>query len=121
MVKNSFEAVLGTPGIWTFAVDQCPRPHQRYVWTTFLGQPTAIHYGAEKYAREYNCPVIFGGAKKIRRGYYELSFQVITEDPQATKEGFISEAPTRLLEYQIKEQPEHWLWTHKRWKLEKTT
>ena len=47
--------------------------------------------------------------------YTELLF----ENPEATEEGEISEAHTRKLEKDIIDQPEIWLWTHRKWKYTK--
>jgi KDO2-lipid IV(A) lauroyltransferase len=41
---------------------------------------------------------------------------VLTENPQDTEDGEITEMHTSKLENQINVKPEFWLWTHKRWK-----
>ena len=73
-------------------------------------------FGTEKYAREYNYQVIFAGVNKLKRGYYEIWFETLTENPQNTAHAEITEKHTRLLEKEILEKPEYYLWTHKRWK-----
>ncbi len=118
-VKQYFEEYKNTLSVTTFAIDQSPRKNQKVYWTDFLGQETAVHFGAEKYAKDYNRVVIFGKATKPKRGYYELSFEVLEENPSTSVEGSIIEKATKKLEEQIIEAPEFWLWTHKRWKLTK--
>jgi KDO2-lipid IV(A) lauroyltransferase len=83
---------------------------------TFLNQDTAVMFGTEKYAKEYNYPVIFAGVNKIKRGMYEIWFELLEENPLDTPHGEITEKHTRRLEQQILAQPEYYLWTHKRWK-----
>ena len=45
-----------------------------------------------------------------------INQQIQSENPAATSEGEISELHTRKLEKDIIEQPETWLWSHRRWK-----
>lgn len=45
--------------------------------------------------KEYNYPVIYGAITKLRRGYYEMSFQLLEENPAGTPYGHISELHTR--------------------------
>jgi len=73
-------------------------------------------FGTEKYAKEYNYPVIFAGVNKVKRGTYDIWFEVLEENPQDTPHTEITEKHTRRLEKQILTQPEYYLWTHKRWK-----
>lgn len=102
-----------------FAIDQCPRKDQKYQWTQFLSQETATHFGTEQYARSYNYAVVFGKGRRIRRGYYELQLQLVERFPKESPVGSITKKNTALLEQQIREAPEYWLWTHRRWKLKK--
>ena len=99
-----------------FGADQSPTFSKKVYWTTFLNQETAVAFGSEKFAKEYNFPPVFTRINRIRRGYYELEFMVITENPMDTAHGEITEAHTRLLEQQIMEDPAYYLWTNKRWK-----
>ena len=41
----------------------------------------------------------------------------MTETPKETKEGEITEMFARRLEQTIRREPAYWLWSHKRWKL----
>ena len=70
----------------------------------------------EKFAKEFNAVVIFTNIYKVKRGYYELQYDVITEQPNEEEFGYISKTHTEMLEKVIQEQPEFWLWSHKRWK-----
>ncbi|VXD16368.1 lysophospholipid acyltransferase family protein [Marinoscillum sp. 108] len=120
MVKETFEHYRNHLTVTTFAIDQSPRKSQKVYWTRFLGQDTAVHFGAEKYAKYYHYTVVYGSARKVKRGYYELRFELIEANAPEAHEGSITERMTHLLEHQIHESPEYWLWTHKRWKLKKT-
>jgi KDO2-lipid IV(A) lauroyltransferase len=116
-VKSFFEKHLDETMAVIFGADQSPSPKTKQVyWTTFLNQDTAVMFGTEKYARAYNLPVIFARSRKVRRSYYEISFEVLEDNPAATPHGSITERHTRMLEQQILEDPAYYLWTHKRWK-----
>ena len=73
-------------------------------------------FGAEKYSKEYNFPIIFISISKVKRGFYEAKYSLISSEPKNEKHGVITKKFTRKLEEDIIKQPEFWLWTHKRWK-----
>ena len=101
----------------TEVVDQ--RDVRQVVWTTFLNQDTAFLYGAEHFARQYNYPVIYYTVRRVRRGHYEITFSHFCDNPQEVPQYSIVEKYARTLERQIQEQPEYWLWSHRRWKLKR--
>ncbi|MCS6794344.1 MAG: lysophospholipid acyltransferase family protein [Raineya sp.] len=101
--------------IVAFLADQSPAGTEKDHWTTFLNQDTAFFAGVEKIATKLGLPVLFGGVRKLQRGYYELYFEEIYH-PQQQPNSAITETYVRLLEKQIQETPPNWLWSHKRWK-----
>lgn len=114
--KRFFEENKNTPIFSGFIADQRPGNIRSCYWTNFLNQDTPVYPGPEKTAKVYNHAVLYGKIKRIKRGYYELEFEEITQTPQNTKPGFISEKHTNIIEQIIKKDPAYWLWTHKRWK-----
>jgi len=98
------------------ALDQSPGDPKKCVWINFLGQDTATHYGAEKFAKEYNYPVVFGHIYKLRRGFYQARYELVTENPREMGYGELIAKVSAILEEDVRKAPEHWLWTHKRWK-----
>jgi KDO2-lipid IV(A) lauroyltransferase len=115
-VAEVFEAKKNELTATIFAIDQSPSNPKKAHWITFLNQDTACLYGTEKYAKEMNFPVLYGVVTKVKRGYYTLRFEVVTDMPQETPPGWITETTNKLLEKDIIATPEFWLWTHKRWK-----
>jgi Kdo2-lipid IVA lauroyltransferase/acyltransferase len=99
----------------SFIADQTPAPENAY-WVKFLNQDTPVFRGTEVIARILDYPVLFFNIKKVKRGYYEISGEMICEHPAATSEGEITEMHTRKLEAAIQQAPETWLWSHRRWK-----
>ena len=100
--------------------DQTPTNNEIDYWTTFLNQETAVFSGTEKLAKKLNCPVVFAHIDKIKIGYYEVSFELITQTPQGHLDAEITNLHTRKLENKIKKRPELWLWSHRRWKHSRT-
>jgi KDO2-lipid IV(A) lauroyltransferase len=83
-----------------------------------LNQETAVLFGTEHMANDYNFVVVFFVVYKIKRGYYELELKLITKDAKSMNWGEITENHTKLLEAEIIKNPSQWLWSHKRWKRE---
>jgi KDO2-lipid IV(A) lauroyltransferase len=102
-----------------FIADQAPPPDEHAYWTTFLNQETGFFRGAEKLAVKYDMPVIFVNINKIKRGYYEVTSELMTEHPGKEAPGFITSRYSEMLEAVIREKPEYWLWSHRRWKYKK--
>ena len=96
--------------------DQKPSPRNAHVWTTFLNQETAFLDGGEVLARKFGYAVTYVHVESPKRGYYRARFEVITDNPAATNPTEITLAYARLLEQNILQSPELWLWTHNRWK-----
>ncbi len=98
-----------------FIADQTPQPNGAY-WTTFLNQDTPVFVGTEKIAQKFKYPVIYLSIKRPKRGKYVMECELLVEKPENTSENQISEMHTKRLEQDIIENPEIWLWTHRRWK-----
>lgn len=96
--------------------DQRPPLNSRNYWTTFLNQETPVFLGPEKIAQKLNAAVVYTHVDKIKRGKYLLIPTLLFDEPKNCKEYEITETHLRLLEKYIKEKPEYWLWSHKRWK-----
>jgi len=96
--------------------DQSPNDLKKSYVTTFLNQESCMIYGQEYFAKKYNLPVIYYEVIKVKRGFYTLRFELITENPTETAYGEIIEKYTQLLEKTIKREPQYWLWSHRRWK-----
>lgn len=85
-------------------------------WMEFLNQPTPVIFGPEYLAAKHELPVVFFRTTKTKRGYFEIELKEICANGATENYGDITFAHHQLLEAQIKEKPEYWLWSHKRWK-----
>ncbi|MBO4741048.1 MAG: lysophospholipid acyltransferase family protein [Bacteroidales bacterium] len=104
------------PTAYMMLCDQSPNDIHKCWRTTFLNQDTGVIYGAEYFAKKYDIPVLYYEVNKVKRGFYEVTFRHITDTPNDTQHGEIVEKYVRMLEQTIKQQPEYWLWSHRRWK-----
>ncbi len=118
IVKETFEkyAAESIPAATLVLGDQSPGDSLKSYWMNFLHQETAVLFGAEQLANTYDQAVVFYLPKRVKRGYYEVELVVLTEEPRSLEWGVLTEQHTRLLEQRIQEEPQYWLWSHKRWK-----
>jgi len=115
-IAQEFEAMIKNPTITGFIADQSPSNPKKSVWVDFLNQETPVAYGTEKYARSCKLGVAFGKINKIKRGFYTLEYELVTDKPEQLPDGAITEIHSEILERCIQSNPQYWLWTHKRWK-----
>ncbi len=98
------------------AFDQSPANPQKCVWVDFMGIHSAALFGAEKYANELQRPIVYGHIDKVKRGFYQITFELVDTAPITGEKGEVTQRLFRILEADIHRKPELWLWTHKRWK-----
>jgi KDO2-lipid IV(A) lauroyltransferase len=99
-----------------FISDQSPKVNKAFHWNEFMGIKVPIHTGAEMLAKKLDMAVVFFSVKKVKRGYYETTFKTLCINPNEYKDYKITDIFIKLVEEQIQEAPEYYLWTHKRWK-----
>lgn len=85
-------------------------------WNRFLNQETCWFTGLERMAKFLDYAVVFVDMKRQGRGHYTLTFHLVTDDPKSTGKGEIMEQYSQHIERFIHEQPDNWLWSHRRWK-----
>lgn len=115
-MKNGMAPWVGKQYLLALVADQNPGNPRRCYWYPFLNRMTAFYKGPEMSARRYNIPVVFADIRKIKRGYYKAQLTLAFENPLYEPEGVITEAFVKYLEKNIREQPEVWVWSHRRWK-----
>ena len=100
--------------------DQNPPRRPDSHWFRFLNQDTIFFDGGEKLALRCNLPVYFVKMSRLRRGRYEMSFELIYDGKEEVAEYEITQRYVRKLERMICECPELWMWSHRRWKHKRT-
>jgi KDO2-lipid IV(A) lauroyltransferase len=112
MRKRSSEAA-----VFILLGDQSPSSRKSAHWVNFLGQPTATLPGTDVLARKFACPVIYYRTVRRSRGFYEIEFEELCADPSIMPDKAITQKYSDTLEKDIRQHPEQWLWSHKRWKM----
>ncbi len=112
----SFARYQETPTVFLMAADQNPRRVSEAQWVTFLGRETAFLHGLEKHAINNQMPIVFADIVRVKRGMYVLQLSVLAEHPSQYEPGEITRIYAQKLESVIRNRPESWLWTHRRWK-----
>lgn len=102
-----------------FLSDQTPPITEIRYWTTFLNQDTPVYTGAEKIALKYDMALVYFNFQKIKRGYYNVEMELLFEHTAGLPENLITDTHVKRLEEIIRENPEYWLWSHRRWKHKK--
>lgn len=107
---------LKSLNFYGFASDQSPKKSKAVYWGNFLNNWVPIHTGAEVIAKKYNMATVFMDVQKVKRGYYEASFSLITEKPNSFKKFELTDKYIEFVEKQVRNKPEYYTWTHKRFK-----
>lgn len=107
-------------GLYGFASDQSPRLKSKTYFREFLGATVPVFTGAERIAKEHDIPVLMAKVRKVKRGFYETELMTISLDPKKEKVNAITDAFTKELEKQIRENPDYYLWSHNRFKFMKS-
>jgi len=93
---------------------------QEGVFVDFFGLPASTTTGIALLALRTDAPILPGYLTPLRRGRYKIKFLPPIEVIRTGNRNRDLEANTRrlneVLEGIIREQPETWLWGHKRWK-----
>ena len=104
------------PTIFVLIADQTPSDIHNAHWVNFLQQDTPFLHGMDKLSRQTGYPVFYLEIERVKRGFYEVQFFELCEDPKATAEGEITRLYAERLEATIRKSPANWLWSHRRWK-----
>ncbi|MGV6862444.1 MAG: lysophospholipid acyltransferase family protein [Putridiphycobacter sp.] len=97
--------------------DQNPSKAENAYWTTFLNQTTPFFMGGEIMANQNDFAVVYAVIHQSKKGYYQIEFKLISDQPKKEDFGYITQQYIDFLEADIQNSPEFWLWSHKRWKM----
>lgn len=102
--------------LYVLLSDQSPQISRTKHWANFFGQYVPVHTGAEILAKKYDFAVVNMAVTKLKRGYYQATFELITDDVQSYPDYTLTEDYLKITEKHIRTQPECYLWSHKRFK-----
>jgi len=106
-----------TQYVLALVADQSPGGPDISYWLNFFGRPTPFVRGPERGARIGDIPAVFAQIYKTKRGHYRSKLTTLADHPATLPEGELTRRYRRVLEETIREQPEVYLWSHKRWKI----
>lgn len=86
-----------------------------FAWRSFLNQDTLFDNSIKTLAELSGLPVVYPKLKKIKRGYYEIELIPLAEPPYHPDHNFLDRF-IKEIEQSINDQPETYMWTHRRWK-----
>lgn len=112
MKKHKDEGLVCCYG---FAADQAPNSVKSYR-RPFLGLRVPVFTGAERMGKQLNAVMCFAKIQKIKRGYYQTTFEILSENPSQMADYQLTDMFFERLNRQIYDQPEYYLWTHNRFK-----
>ena len=99
-----------------FISDQAPKWNSIHHWCDFLHRETPVFIGTERIGKQVDALIYYADVRRTHRGYYVCEFKPLTHRPKEVPDYELTDRFTHLLEEMIKERPEFWLWSHKRWK-----
>lgn len=97
------------------AADQSTFPEKGY-WLNFLGKPAPFAMGPHRASIKYKPVLVYFSFYKIKRGYYHFEVYEIIENPGEYTPESLAIQYRDFLEVIIRNQPENYLWSHRRWK-----
>lgn len=100
------------------ATDQNPGHPASGYWFTFFNRPTPFINKTAKSAVAGEAAVVFGFIHKKKRGKYEVVFQLVEENAANSNDEELTRKFVRYMEQVIRNYPDMWLWSHRRWKHE---
>ena len=106
----------GQKTIIGFISDQTPKWNSIHHWCTFFNRETPVFIGTEKIGKQVDALIYYADIRRIKRGYYHLTFNPMTYQIGKIPDYELTDNFTHILEKMIRERPAFWLWSHKRWK-----
>lgn len=117
-MKESFLPYRNTQYLLGLVADQNPSNPAKAWWFNFFGKPAPFVKGPAKNAIASDAVIILASIRKPKRGYYEGIFSIDEEHPEQYTEQELTKKFITYLENNIRENPDLWLWSHRRWRWE---
>ena len=115
-LRNREKGIDGKNIVMGLIADQNPPRRPDSHWFRFLNRDTIFFDGGEKLALRCGLPVYCCWLRRVKPGYYEMDFDRIYDGEEEVAPHEITERYVRRLEQKIREYPDLWMWSHKRWK-----
>jgi KDO2-lipid IV(A) lauroyltransferase len=100
-------------------MDQNTDPQQEGIFVDLFGVPAATTSSIALFALRADVPVLPGYLTPLRQGRYRIKFlepvELVHTGDRAEEVRINTQRFNRIVEGIVREQPESWLWGHKRW------
>lgn len=114
--KNNVKEYFQQQSALILVADQNPGHPNRGWWLNFFSRPAPFVPGPAKGAISRDTVVIYANYFKVKRGYYEVVFEEVAQSPGVYTEASLTYLLAKKVEASVKERPDNYLWTHRRWK-----
>lgn len=105
----------GIPSVCGYIADQTPG-YNIHLFLDFLNQDTGVFTGPERISDFLDAEIWYCHMSRPHRGEYHLRFLPVTMHPKEEKIFDPTRKCFKMLESNILEAPQYWLWSHRRWK-----
>ncbi len=120
-ISDLIRLIRKKPVLILMISDQNPGNDQGIIWSSFFNRETAFISGPEKLALKYQLPVLYLNVMSRGRDGYQMKMEIISDGTTKMDAGGITSRYAKLLEQNIREYPDGWLWSHRRWKRNNAT
>lgn len=103
------------PSVTGYIADQAPGLNI-HLFVDFLNHETGAYTGPERISKFLGAKAVYGHMSRPKRGYYTLRFIPISENVKKENIFVTTRKYFTLLQDNIRETPQYWLWSHNRWK-----
>lgn len=118
--QDILRKILRTPNdgntAYMLVADQSPFVGDVDAGMIFLNQKTPVYIGYDKLSTRMDLAFVYCEMKKVKRGYYQVNYHRLHPDNEHFKEFEVVKKFNILLEKTIKENPDNYLWSHRKWK-----
>lgn len=118
--QDILRKILRTPNdgntAYMLVADQSPFVGDVDAGMIFLNQKTPVYIGYDKLSTRMDLAFVYCEMKKVKRGYYQVNYHRLHSDNEHFKEFEVVKKFNILLEKTIKENPDNYLWSHRKWK-----
>ncbi|MHC5202426.1 lysophospholipid acyltransferase family protein [Myroides sp. LJL119] len=111
--------VAGDKGFYAFISDQSPMISKSNCWQEFMGIEVPIFTGGEALCKKFDMVPLYLQVQYVKRGHYQCTFIPLSQESEDVSKIPNYELSRRFLdqvEKQIRQAPQYYFWTHKRWK-----
>jgi KDO2-lipid IV(A) lauroyltransferase len=112
--KNKVAPYFKEQSALILVADQNPGGPDKGWWLYFFSKPAPFVPGPAKGAITRDTVIIYAN-------YYKICFEEVTQTPGDFSEASLTYLLAKKVEHSIKERPDNYLWTHRRWKHEWNT